>query len=78
MILGLIAGLVAVNFDAAWLVVDWVKPFGTIFINLLKMIAAPLIIVSLVKGVSDMRDLGRLWPSADGPSRSSCSRRWRR
>jgi Na+/H+-dicarboxylate symporter len=27
-------------------VVDWIKPFGTIFINLLKMIAVPLIVVS--------------------------------
>jgi proton glutamate symport protein len=60
MVLGFVAGLIAVNFDAGWLIVDWVKPFGTIFINLLKMIAAPLIIVSLVKGISDMRDLGRL------------------
>jgi L-cystine uptake protein TcyP (sodium:dicarboxylate symporter family) len=27
------------------IVVDWIKPFGTIFINLLKMIAVPLIVV---------------------------------
>jgi Na+/H+-dicarboxylate symporter len=30
------------------IVVDWIKPFGTIFINLLKMIAVPLIVVSLI------------------------------
>ncbi|MEO0531263.1 MAG: dicarboxylate/amino acid:cation symporter [Planctomycetota bacterium] len=60
MALGLVAGGIAVAVGAEWLIVDWVKPFGTIFINALKMIAVPLIVASLVKGVSDMRDLGRL------------------
>lgn len=60
MVLGVIAGAIAVSLGASWFIVEWVKPFGTIFINLLKMIAVPLIIASLIKGVSDMRDLGRL------------------
>lgn len=42
------------------LIIDWVKPFGTIFINLLKLIAIPLIVVSLVKGVSDLQDISKL------------------
>lgn len=41
-------------------VIDWIKPFGTIFINLLKLIAIPLIIVSLIKGVSDLKDVTQL------------------
>lgn len=41
-------------------IIDWVKPFGTIFINLLKLIAIPLIIVSLIKGVSDLKDISQL------------------
>lgn len=60
MVLGVIVGAIAVSLGGAGLVVDWIKPFGVIFINLLKMIAVPLIIASLIKGVSDMRDLGRL------------------
>lgn len=60
MALGLVVGAFAVWLEGAWLVVDWIKPFGQIFINALKMIAVPLILASLVKGVSDMRDLGRL------------------
>ena len=60
MALGVVAGLVARWACLDWLVVDWVKPFGTIFINALKMIAVPLVIASLVKGVSDLRDLSRL------------------
>lgn len=41
-------------------VIDWIKPFGTIFINSLKLIAIPLIIASLVKGVSDLKDISKL------------------
>ncbi len=39
---------------------DWVKPFGTIFINSLKLIAVPLILGSLIKGVSDLKDISKL------------------
>lgn len=39
---------------------DWIKPFGTIFINALKLIAMPLILASLIKGVSDLKDLSSL------------------
>ena len=38
-------------------VLDWIAPFGTIFIRLLRLIAIPLILVSLVKGVSDLKDI---------------------
>ncbi len=39
---------------------DWIKPFGTIFINLLKLIAVPLILASLIKGISDLKDISKL------------------
>ena len=39
---------------------DYIKPFGTIFINLLKLIAVPLILTSLIKGVSDLKDISKL------------------
>jgi Na+/H+-dicarboxylate symporter len=42
------------------LVKDWIKPFGTIFINSLKLIAVPLILASLIKGVSDLKDISKL------------------
>lgn len=41
-------------------VLDWIKPWGTIFINTLKVIAIPLIIASLIKGVSDLDDIRQL------------------
>lgn len=39
---------------------DWIKPFGNIFINSLKLIAVPLILASLIKGVSDLKDISKL------------------
>ena len=41
-------------------VTDWIKPFGTIFINLLKLIAVPLILASLIKGISDLKDISKI------------------
>ncbi|GAB5473705.1 MAG: dicarboxylate/amino acid:cation symporter [Maribacter sp.] len=40
-------------------VTDWVAPFGTIFIKLLKLIAVPLILASLIKGISDLQDISK-------------------
>lgn len=60
MVLGLLFGFVMDYFEQNQLVIDWVKPFGTIFINLLKMIAVPLIIVSLISGLADLKDIAKL------------------
>jgi len=38
---------------------NWIKPIGTIFINMLKLIAIPLIIASLIKGISDLKDISQ-------------------
>ncbi len=61
MIAGLLFGALALQFDGgSQFVVDWIKPFGTIFINSLKLIAIPLIVASLIKGVSDLNDISQL------------------
>ena len=45
MILGIIFGFIMNSVDGGkGFVTDWIKPFGTIFINLLKLIAVPLIL----------------------------------
>ncbi|KAF9660473.1 dicarboxylate/amino acid:cation symporter, partial [Tenacibaculum mesophilum] len=60
MILGVLFGLVMTFTDnGASFVSDWIKPFGTIFVKLLKLIAVPLIIASLVKGISDLKDISK-------------------
>jgi Na+/H+-dicarboxylate symporter len=60
MALGLAAGAAVASLGAESFVVDWVKPFGEMFLRALKMLAIPLVVASLVKGVSDMGDLRRL------------------
>jgi Na+/H+-dicarboxylate symporter len=44
----------------SYFISNYIKPFGTIFINLLKLIAVPLILASLIKGVSDLKDISKL------------------
>lgn len=60
MLAGVLFGLAAVKLDFNQFVIDWIKPFGTIFINLLKLIAIPLIVASLIKGISDLKDISKL------------------
>lgn len=60
MFVGAVLGVLSVMFDWGEFVTNWVKPFGTIFINLLKLIAIPLIMVSLISGVSNLRDITKL------------------
>ncbi|CAM3718168.1 dicarboxylate/amino acid:cation symporter [Flavobacterium gelidilacus] len=59
--LGVLFAFLLVQFDwGKQFIVDWIKPFGNIFINLLKLIAVPLILGSLIKGVSDLKDISKL------------------
>jgi Na+/H+-dicarboxylate symporter len=57
---GLVWGIVAVPLGMGEFTQLWIKPFGTIFINGLKLIAVPLIIVSLIDGVSNLSDVSKL------------------
>ena len=43
-----------------WITLDYIKPVGTIFINGLKMIAMPLVLASLIIGVSNLGDISKL------------------
>ena len=61
MVLGVLLGLLMTQLDGGKQIVqDWIKPFGKIFINSLKLIAVPLILASLIKGVSDLKDISKL------------------
>ena len=61
MVLGVLFAFVFIQFSwgKSW-IADWIKPFGDIFINVLKLIAVPLILASLIKGVSDLKDISKL------------------
>ena len=60
MALGILFGILSVYMGWATFVKNWIAPFGKIFINLLKLIAIPLIIASLIKGISDLKDISQL------------------
>lgn len=61
MAVGIVAGVVALQFEGGTqFVLNWLKPWGTIFINMLKLIAIPLIIASLIKGVAELKDVTAL------------------
>ncbi|MFP2994856.1 dicarboxylate/amino acid:cation symporter [Spongiivirga sp. MCCC 1A20706] len=60
MLLGIGFGFLMTSFD--WgkeFTSDWIGPFGKIFVNLLKLIAIPLILASLIKGISDLKDISK-------------------
>lgn len=40
--------------------INWIDPFGTIFIRLLKFIAVPLVLFSIIGGVANLSDVSRL------------------
>tara|TARA_R110002051_G_scaffold325867_1_gene432574 strand:+ start:112085 stop:113386 length:1302 start_codon:yes stop_codon:yes gene_type:complete len=60
MLLGLIFGYLMLQIDGGGeFIKNWINPFGIIFINLLKLIAIPLILASLIKGISDLKDISK-------------------
>ena len=58
--LGLVYGIIATNSGWGSFTSDWIAPFGTIFINLLKLIAMPLVLSSLITGVASLSDIKKL------------------
>ncbi len=58
-VLGILFGLSMTQNAHGQFVIDWIKPFGDIFTKMLKLIAVPLIIASLIKGISDLKDFAK-------------------
>lgn len=60
LVLGVVIGILLSGVSGGkQFTIDWIKPFGTIFINLLKLIAIPLIMASLIKGISELKDISK-------------------
>lgn len=57
---GILFGIIAAIAGWAQFTADWITPFGTIFINSLKLIGVPLVLGSLVTGVASMSDIKSL------------------
>lgn len=63
LVLGIIWAMVSSQLGWSEFTIDWIAPFGTIFINLLKLIAVPLVLFSVISGVANIGDassLGRM------------------
>lgn len=63
LLLGIIWALVSSYLGWSEFTINWIAPFGTIFINLLKLIAVPLVLFSIISGVAGIGDpssLGRM------------------
>ena len=60
MALGLAFGFLAIALHWEKVVSDWIAPFGIIFMRLLKMVAVPLVLVSLIMGVVNLKDIRNL------------------
>ncbi|PVX52188.1 Na+/H+-dicarboxylate symporter [Balneicella halophila] len=60
MVFGVIWGLIAVEYNFIDFTNDWIRPWGTIFIKALKLVAVPLVFLSLIKGITSMSDMAKL------------------
>ena len=60
MLLGIFFGFIMLQIEGGTTFINaWIKPLGTIFVKLLKLIAVPLILASLIKGISDLKDISK-------------------
>lgn len=60
LVLGIIWALVSSALGWNQFTIDWIDPFGTIFIRLLKFIAVPLVLFSIISGISGLTDISKL------------------
>ena len=60
LVLGVIYALISAENGWSEFTFDWIAPWGDIFINVLKLIALPLVFFSIVVGVSSLTDLSKL------------------
>ena len=60
LVLGVVWAYISSKYGFTQFTLDWIDPFGKIFINLLKLIAIPLILFSIIKGVTELSDIKKL------------------
>ncbi len=60
LILGVVVGLICSATGQADFTANYLKPFGTIFINLLKFIVVPVVLLSMIDGIVSMGDMKKI------------------
>ena len=58
MVLGIIAGLLLQGNPA--IAVDYIKPVGTIYLNLIKMVVVPVVLLSIMQGIVSLEDIRKV------------------
>ena len=58
MVAGILVGLLFIKNPQ--ITTDWIKPVGTIYINLLKFLVVPVVVLSIADGVISLKDLKRV------------------
>ena len=60
LVTGIIWAIISAKYGWSEFNINYIKPFGTIFINLLKLIAVPLVLFSIIAGIASLSDITRL------------------
>ena len=60
LVLGIVVGLVFYFTGAAGFTTSYIKPFGDIFVNLLKFIVVPVVLLSMIDGIISMGDMKKV------------------
>ena len=58
LVIAIIVGLLMQNH--ADIAADYIKPFGTIFLNLVKFIVVPIVLLSIMSGIVSMKDIRKV------------------
>ena len=58
LVLGVIAGLAFQG--APDIATDYIKPFGTIYLNLIKMVVVPVVFLSIMQGIVSLQDVRKV------------------
>ena len=60
LILGIVVGLIFYFIGKPEITTNYFKPFGTIFVNLLKFIVVPVVLLSMIDGIISMGDMKKV------------------
>ena len=67
LLIGIVAGIAMQSIPD--IAEGYVKPFGTIYLNLIKMIVVPVVVLSIIQGIVSLQDV-RQAPLGSRPSPS--------
>lgn len=61
LVLGVIVGLICMATDNVPFTMEYIKPFGTIFLNLLKFIVVPIVLSTIIVGIISLKRYQNSW-----------------